>query len=105
MLVIPDETLREAGLDERKALVEFACRLFDAGILTLWSAAKLAGMNLVEFEQELLSRKIPLVLTRPERSGRGSRVNGSTGSLIVAITSADTRSPAARPAARGRPCP
>jgi predicted HTH domain antitoxin len=65
-LVISDEALHEAGLDERGAAVEFACRLFDAGMLTLWSAAKLAGMNRNEFEHELFSRKIPLY--RPELS-------------------------------------
>jgi predicted HTH domain antitoxin len=59
-LVISDEALHEAGLNERTALVEFACRLFDAGMLTLWSAAKAADLSRVEFEQELLSRKIPL---------------------------------------------
>ena len=32
---IPDDLLKEAGLDEREALVEFACRLFDAGKLPL----------------------------------------------------------------------
>jgi predicted HTH domain antitoxin len=64
-LIIPDETLREAGLDERDALVEFACRLFEAGRLTLWSAAKLARLNRVEFEHELLSRKIPLYQPDP----------------------------------------
>ena len=65
-LVIPDETLREAGLDERSALIEVACRLFDAGMLTLWSAARLARMNRTEFEQELFSRRIPLY--RPDPS-------------------------------------
>ena len=65
-LIIPDETLREAGLDERSALIEVACRLFDAGMLTLWSAARLARMNRTEFEQELSSRKIPHY--RPEPS-------------------------------------
>jgi predicted HTH domain antitoxin len=29
-------------------------------MLTLWSAAKLAKMNRVEFEEELFSRKIPI---------------------------------------------
>ena len=57
-LVIPDETLREAGLSERDALVEFACRLFDAGRLTLWGAAKLAGLSRVAFEEELRARQI-----------------------------------------------
>jgi predicted HTH domain antitoxin len=65
-LIIPDETLREAGLDERGALIEVACRLFDAGMLTLWSAARLARMNRTEFEQELFFRKIPLY--RPDPS-------------------------------------
>ncbi len=64
-LVIPDEALREAGLSERDALVEFACRLFAAGMLTLWSAAKLAGLNRVEFEQESLARGIPLYRPDP----------------------------------------
>ena len=57
-VVISDETLREAGLDEREAVIEFACRLFDAGKLTLWSAAKLAGLSRPEIEAELGRRKI-----------------------------------------------
>jgi predicted HTH domain antitoxin len=57
-LIIPDEMLREAGLSECEALAEFACRMFDAGKLTLWSAAKLAGLSRVAFEQELRARGI-----------------------------------------------
>jgi predicted HTH domain antitoxin len=57
-VVIPDETLREAGLTEREAVVEIACRLFDAGKLALWPAAKLAGLSRSEFERELGQRKI-----------------------------------------------
>jgi hypothetical protein len=30
-VVIPDETLKEAGLTEREMVVEIACRLIDAG--------------------------------------------------------------------------
>jgi hypothetical protein len=30
-ITIPDEILKEAGIDPQEALVEFACRLFDAG--------------------------------------------------------------------------
>lgn len=63
-LVIPDEVLQEAGLGERDALIEFACRLFDAGKLSLWGAARLAGLSRVAFEEELLARRIPLV--RPD---------------------------------------
>jgi predicted HTH domain antitoxin len=64
-LVIPDEVLREAGLSEGDALVEFACRLFAAEKLTLWSAAKLAGLSRVAFEQALLLRRIPLYRPDP----------------------------------------
>ena len=59
-VVISDETLREAGLSEREAAVEIACRLFDAGKLALWPAAKLAGLRRSEFEQELRARQIPV---------------------------------------------
>ncbi len=59
-VVISDETLQQAGLTEREAIIEFACRLFDIGKLHLWPAAKMAGMSRVEFEQELMSRKIPI---------------------------------------------
>jgi predicted HTH domain antitoxin len=65
-LVISDETLREAGLTEGDALVEFACRLFGADKLTLWSAAKLAGLRRVAFEQALRERKIAVY--RPQAS-------------------------------------
>ena len=66
VLRIPDELLREAGLDESEALVEFACRLFGAGKLTLWSAAKLAGLDRPAMEDALMERKIPIY--RPEPS-------------------------------------
>jgi predicted HTH domain antitoxin len=49
-VVISDETLRDAGLTEQEALVEIACRLFAAGRLALWPAAKLAGVDRVAFE-------------------------------------------------------
>jgi predicted HTH domain antitoxin len=58
--VISDRTLEEAGLSEKEALVEFACRLFDAGKLSLWSGARLAQLSRVEFEQELLARRIAI---------------------------------------------
>ena len=59
-VVISDETLRDAGLTEREALLEIACRLFGAGKLALRSAAKLAGVNRVAFEQALRERQIPI---------------------------------------------
>jgi predicted HTH domain antitoxin len=59
-VIISDETLEQAGLTEREALVEIACRLFDLEKLHLWPAAKLAGLSRTEFEGELRSRKIPI---------------------------------------------
>jgi predicted HTH domain antitoxin len=64
-LVISDEALRDAGLTEGDALVEFACRLFDANKITLWSAAKLAGLTRVAFEQALRERKIAIYRPLP----------------------------------------
>lgn len=59
-LTIPNEILERAGLSEREAVIEVACRLFDAGKLTQFFAAKLAGLSRVEFEEECFKRKIPL---------------------------------------------
>jgi predicted HTH domain antitoxin len=58
-LTISDEVLKQAGLTEREALIEFACRLFDAGKLTLPGAGRLAGLDRPEFETELFRRNIP----------------------------------------------
>lgn len=59
-ITIPDEVLAWAGLTEKEALVEFACRLYDAEKLDLFHAGKLAGLSRVEFESELLQRNIPI---------------------------------------------
>jgi predicted HTH domain antitoxin len=65
-LTIPDALLQEAGLSEREALVEFACRLFDGGKLTLWSAARWAGLTRTAIEEELRRRRIPVYRPGPE---------------------------------------
>jgi predicted HTH domain antitoxin len=59
-VVISDEVLQAAGLTDRDALVEIACRLFDAGRLALWPAAKMASLSRIEFEQALRERRIPV---------------------------------------------
>ncbi len=59
-LTLSDEVLKQAGLTEQEARVEFACHLFDTGKLALWPAAQLAGMTRVEFEDELNQRRIPI---------------------------------------------
>lgn len=58
-LVISDEALRAAGLSEREAKIEFACRLFDAGKLVIGFAARLAGLTETEFESQLADCGIP----------------------------------------------
>ena len=68
-LIIPDEALQEAGLSESDALVEFACRLFDAGKLTLWGAARLAGLSRVDFEENCSRGDIPWLTPRRARLG------------------------------------
>ncbi len=60
VLTIPEELLEETGLSEREMLVELACCLFDAGRLSFWSAAKLAGLDRIEFEEALMQRGIPI---------------------------------------------
>ncbi len=47
-------------MSEADALVELACRLFQAGRLTLWAAARLAKIRRVDMEGELLQRGIPI---------------------------------------------
>jgi predicted HTH domain antitoxin len=59
-IIIPDEVLKEAGLNPQEALLEFACRLFDAGRLSLHSAGKLAGLDRTAMEEALSQRKIPI---------------------------------------------
>ena len=60
-LLIPDEILTDAGLSERAAAIEFACRLYDAQKLTLPAATRWTGLSRTEFEEELLRRNLPLV--------------------------------------------
>ena len=60
-LTIPDELLLEAGLSEAEARLEIACRLYDAGSLTMPQATRWAAVSRVEFEDALLRRDLPLV--------------------------------------------
>lgn len=59
-LEIPQDVLEQAGMNEHDALVELACHLFDTGKLTLFFAAKLAGLERIELESALLARGIPI---------------------------------------------
>ena len=60
-VTLSDELLAEAGLSEREAKLEIACRLYDAGKLTMPQATRWAGIARVEFEAALLERQLPLV--------------------------------------------
>ena len=59
-ITIPDDILRQAGLTEQEALIELACRLYDADRLGLSAAARLAGLDRVGLEIELRKRSLPV---------------------------------------------
>lgn len=60
-VTFPDQLLSEAGLSEAEAKLEIACRLYDAGTLTMPQATRWAGISRIEFESALLERQLPLV--------------------------------------------
>jgi predicted HTH domain antitoxin len=60
-VTVPDQLLSEAGLSEAEARLEIACRLYDAGKLTMPQATHWAGISRVEFESALLERHLPLI--------------------------------------------
>ncbi len=57
---IPDHILKEAGLTEREATIEFGCHLFNRQVLSLRHAAQVAGLSRINFENECLDRGIPV---------------------------------------------
>jgi predicted HTH domain antitoxin len=60
-LTISDEMLAAAGLSEDEARLEIACRLYDAGKLTMPEATRWAGVDRTAFEAALLARNLPLI--------------------------------------------
>jgi predicted HTH domain antitoxin len=60
-VTLSDELLSEAGLSEPDAKLEIACRLYDAGKLTMPQATGWVGITRVEFENALLERNLPLI--------------------------------------------
>lgn len=59
-ITIPDDILKQAALTEREALIELACRLYDANRLGLSAAAQLARLDRVGLEIELRKRSLPV---------------------------------------------
>ena len=60
-VMVSDQLLAEAGLSEAEAKLEIACRLYDAGKLTMPQATRWAGISRSEFETALLERHLPLI--------------------------------------------
>lgn len=58
--IISDDVLKSAGLTEREAAIEIACRLYAGQILAQPDAARLCGLPRAEFEAELTRRGLPL---------------------------------------------
>ena len=69
-LTIPDDLLAESGMSERDARIEIACRLYDAGKLTMPAATRWAELSRAGFEEELLRRKMPLCRPTSEDFGQ-----------------------------------
>lgn len=76
-ITIPDDILREAGLTEAEALVEFACRLFDAGRLGKAAAARLCGLDRLALEGELRRRGLAVYRTTVEEYEQDRRALGA----------------------------
>lgn len=60
-LFIPDDIFKQAGLTERDALIELACRLFDSDRLDFNAAARMAGLSRADLENELRARNLPII--------------------------------------------
>jgi len=59
-LLIPDEVLQAARMTEGEMRQELAVLLFQREKLTLGQAADLAQMNVLQFQQLLAARQVPL---------------------------------------------
>ena len=65
-LIISDETLAKAQLSEQEFLVDIACYLYDKKRLSMGKARALAGVNLIDFQQELAKREIDIHYTQED---------------------------------------
>ena len=69
-LTITDEQLRAMEMSEREALIEIACRMFDAQKLTFHAAMTMAGLDRLEFEHALRARGISIYRPTPDELRR-----------------------------------
>lgn len=65
-LIISDETLAKAQLSEQELLVDIACYLYEKKRLSMGKARALAGLNLIDFQQELAKREIDIHYTQED---------------------------------------
>ncbi len=59
-LVIADEILKASGLSESELLLEIVIMLFEKEKLTLGKASRLVGIDQIQFQRLLASRRIPV---------------------------------------------
>jgi predicted HTH domain antitoxin len=60
VLNVPDDLLKRLGADNRDALVEIACRLYETSRLRFDEASRLADVTLEAFAAACALRKIPV---------------------------------------------
>jgi len=58
--VVSDEILKASGFSESELLLEIVVMLFRQEKLTLAKASRLVGMDQIQFQRLLASRKIPI---------------------------------------------
>ncbi len=59
-IVISDDLLRKANINEKEFLIDIAVYLYDKRRLSIGQAKKLSGLNQVEFQKALADRGVYL---------------------------------------------
>ncbi len=57
-ITIPDHVLAETKLSAGELILDFAVYLYDKKIVSIGQAKKIAGINLLAFQQEIAKRNI-----------------------------------------------
>ena len=65
-LIISDQTLEQARLSADDLLIDLACYLYEKKRLSTGQARTLAGLNQIEFQQELAARDINIHYTEED---------------------------------------
>ena len=60
IITIPDETLSDAKISAAEMLIDVAVYLYDKQRLSLGQARKLAGLDILSFQKELVKRNVYL---------------------------------------------